>query len=787
MGKTRVIKKKRKRTAKRKTWKRQPFIRIGLYVLLGIICFPFLLVLSVNSGLFGKLPDKEQLQTIKNFEASEIYSADAVLLGRYYIQYRTELDYEQISPKVIKALVATEDVRFYQHHGIDYRSLVRVFFRTLLLEDRSGGGGSTITQQLVKNIYGRDNFTFFNIIITKIKEMLIARDLEKIYSKEEILTLYLNTVPFGENLFGIEAASQRFFQKRAIEVDQLEAATLVGMLKATSYYNPNNYPERAFGRRNLVLGQMYKAHMIEKPTLDSLAALPLVVNYRKIDQNDGLAPYFREYVRMLMKELLPKISDSLGHAYNLYTDGLKIHTTLDARLQSYAEKAVNRHMRNLQNSFDEHWNGRDKPWETDEEIMERALRKSQAYHQLNAYGLSEDSIRFLVNQKRKIEVYSWNGMETKQMSTMDSIRFYLKFLNTGMLSVDPGTGEIKSWVGGINFRFFKYDHVNKNAKRQVGSVFKPIVFAAALEKNISPCIYINAERTTFSENSTEYQPGNEDGNYEGKYSFEGALTESVNTVSVKILEKAGIETTVQLAHDMGIESNIPKVPSIALGTPSISLMEMVEAFCVFNNQGKKVKPFFITKIENNEGTVIWQNPRSAPKQVLTVSTAQMMLEMLKNVVNSGTAMRLRTTYKLPNDIAGKTGTTQSNADGWFMAITPKLVTGVWVGGEYPGIHFRTTALGQGANMALPIFALYQQQINGDVKFKNISHARFPSPPANILRDLDCDPFKEDMNIWESIFGKKDDRELRKYAKKPVPKKKEKGLFKGLRRLFTKEE
>jgi penicillin-binding protein 1A len=524
--------------------------------------------------------------------------------------------------------------------GIDYRSFIRVFFRTLLLEDRSGGGGSTITQQLVKNIYGRDNFTFFNIIITKIKEMLIARDLEKIYSKEEILTLYLNTVPFGENLFGIEAASQRYFQKRAIDVDQSEAATLVGMLKATSYYNPNNYPARAWGRRNLVLRQMYKADMIKKPVLDSLTALPLVVNYRKADQNDGLAPYFREFVRMQMKELLPKISDSLGHAYNLYTDGLKIHTTLDARLQGYAEKAVNRHMRNLQKLFDEHWNGRDKPWETDEEIMERALRKSQAYHQLNAYGLSEDSIRFLVNQKGKSRVYSWNGMETKQMSTMDSIRFYLKFLNTGMLSVDPGTGEIKAWVGGINFRFFKYDHVNKNAKRQVGSVFKPIVYAAALERNISPCVYIDAERTAFTENSKEYQPGNQDGNYDGKYSFEGALTESVNTVSVKILEKAGIESAVQLAHDMGIESNIPKVPSIALGTPSISLMEMVEAFCVFNNQGKKVKPFYITKIENNEGKVIWQNPKSAPKQVLTVSTAQMMIEMLKNVVNSGTAMRV---------------------------------------------------------------------------------------------------------------------------------------------------
>jgi penicillin-binding protein 1A len=744
------------------------------------------MLLSVKAGFFGKLPDKEQLSKIKNFEASEIYSADAVLLGRYFIQDRTELKYEQISESLIQALVATEDVRFYEHSGIDYKSYIRVFFRTFLLVDRDGGGGSTITQQLVKNIYGRRDFTYFNVLVTKIKEMLIASDLEKIYNKQEILTLYFNTVPFGENLFGVEVASQRFFQKRAKDVNIQEAATLIGMLKATSYYNPKNHPDRALGRRNVVLGQMHKAALLKKPELDSLSALPLEIKYKKTDQNEGLAPYFREYVRLQLKALLPQISDSLGMNYNLYTDGLKVHTTLDSRLQNFAEKAVNRHMRDLQKSFDEHWNGLNKPWENDEDIMEWALRQSQAYQHLKAYGIPEDSIKLLVNQKREMEIYSWNGKETKLMSTMDSIRFYLKFLNTGMLSLDAETGQIKAWVGGINFRFFKYDHVNKNSKRQVGSVFKPIVYAAALEQNISPCKYIDAEQEIYTENSKDWKPGNANSNYDGKYSLEGALTESVNTVSVKVLEQAGIETTVQLAHDMGIVSKIPKVPSIALGTPSISLIEMVEAFCVFNNQGRRVNPYFITKIENEDGVIIWQHPRSKPKQVLTVSTSQMMIEMLKNVVNSGTATRLRNTYKLTNDIAGKTGTTQSNADGWFMAITPKLVTGVWVGGEYPSIHFRSTSLGQGANMALPIYALYQQQINQDVSFKSISQARFPTPPAGILRELDCDPFKEDISFWESIFGKKEDREQRKYSKKPVPEKKEKGLFKNLKKLFKKE-
>ena len=318
------------------------------------------------------------------------------------------------------------------------------------------------------------------------------------------------------------------------------------------------------------------------------------------------------------------------------------------------------------------------------------------------------------------------------MSTMDSIRFYLKFLNTGLLSVDPADGAIKTWVGGINHRFFKYDHINENSKRQVGSIFKPIVYASALEQNVSPCDYIKAEQEIYKEKDREWKPGNADNDYEGKYSLEGALAESVNTVSVKVLEKAGIKNTIALARDMGISSDIPNVPSIALGTPSISLIEMVEAYCTFANAGKKINPYFITRIENRDGEVIYRHNEQESEQILTLKTSQMMIEMLKNVVNTGTAIRLRNTYKLPNDVAGKTGTTQSNADGWFMAMTPRLVTGVWVGGEYPSIHFRTTALGQGANMALPIYALFQQRVNRDASYKQIANARFPTPSSAIL-------------------------------------------------------
>jgi penicillin-binding protein 1A len=784
--------KTKKRAAKRKSSYKKPIIKIAIYLLAGIIIFPFIMLFSIKTGVIGKLPDKEQLAKIRNFDASEIYSADGELLGRYYVQNRTVVNYDEISEHVLAALVATEDVRFFSHHGIDYKSLVRVFFRTVLMGDRRGGGGSTITQQLAKNVYGRQQYPYFTILITKLREILIASELEDMYSKAEILELYLNTVPFGENIFGVEAASRRFFQKSSSNLNIQEAATIVGMLKANTYYNPKNHPDRSLGRRNVVLGLMAGNGSIRVDELDSLTAMPLQISYKREDQNTGAAPYFREYLRRHLKELLPKISDSLGRSYNLYTDGLKIYTTLDSRLQSYAEKAVNRHMRDLQNSFDDHWKGREKPWEADDNILEKILLQTSAYQSLQERAVSRDSIEMLIRQKREMEIYSWKGKESVQMSTMDSLLFYLKFLNTGVLSVEPASGQIKAWVGGINYRFFKYDHVNKNSKRQVGSIFKPIVYASALEQNISPCSYIDAEQKKFVENEEEWQPANADSNYDGKYSFEGALTESVNTVSVKVLEQAGIKTTVRLAHDLGIDSDIPEVPSIALGTPSISLTEMVHAFCVFTNQGKQVAPYFITKIEDGDGNIIWERQHTKPRQVLTSHTSQMMIEMLKTVVNEGTGMRLRNTYKLPNDIAGKTGTTQSNADGWFMAITPKLVTGVWVGGEYPSIHFRTTALGQGANMALPIYALYQQQINKDSKFRSVSQARFPTPPAGILSELDCDPFKEDVNFWESLFGTKEERDARReerktYSKKPVPKKKEKGFFKGLRRLFKKEE
>lgn len=791
--------KSKKRTSKKsskaiRTWG----IKLAIYLLIALISFPVLLLFSIKTGVIAKLPSKEQLSTIQNFDASKIYSADEILLGRYFIQNRTVLEYEQFSQHLIDALVATEDARFFEHHGIDFRSLMRVFFKTLLLGDKSSGGGSTITQQLAKNIYDRQEYPYFSMMITKFREMLIASELEDIYSKKEILTLYLNTVPFGEHIYGVEAAGQRFFQKSAKSLNIQESATLIGMLKANSYYNPKNNPERALGRRNVVLGQMAKATLIQDEDLDSLSALPLKLNYKKVDQNDGLATYFREHLRLELKKLIPQISDSLGESFNLYTDGLKIYTTLDSKLQTYAEKAVSMHMKELQKTFNAHWKDRNKPWENDDRIVDKALNQSFEYQRLKSSDISKDSIETLLNLKKEIDVYSWSGKETHQMSTMDSIKFYLNFLNTGFLSVDPYNGQIKAWVGGINHRFFKYDHVKKSTKRQVGSIFKPIVYASALEQNISPCKYIKAEQETYEENDKAWTPSNSGSEYDGKYSFEGALTESVNTVSVKVLEKAGIENTISLARNMGISSDIPKVPSIALGTPSISLMEMVEAYGTFVNKGKHMQPYFITHIENKKGEMIWEKQTPRAVQVMSLATSQMIIEMLKNVVNSGTAVRLRNRYNLHNDVAGKTGTTQSNADGWFMAMTPRLVTGVWVGGEYPSIHFRSTALGQGANMALPIYAIYQQQINRDGDFRQISKAQFPIPPASVRRELDCDPFREDANFWKNLFKSKNKGEVQSISMQPIPEKEdetskekdeevEKGLFKGIKKFFKRKK
>ncbi len=692
-------------------------IAAGLFII-GLFAF----FLSIRAGMFGPLPSGDALLHIDNFNASEVYSYDSILIGKYYIENRTNTTFENISPYIKDALVATEDARFYEHHGVDYRSLMRVVFKSILLQNESSGGGSTISQQLAKNLFPRQQYMLFTMPINKVREAIIASRLEEQYSKEDLLTLYLNTVPFGGNVFGIEAATKRFFNKSSREIQPEEAAVLVGMLKATTSYNPRLYPERAKARRNVVLSQMAKYGYLPADKADSVKALPLTLNYYYVTHNDGLAPYFREKLRHELDRWFRDHPKEDGSTYNLYTDGLKIYTTLDARVQAMAEKAVDQHMKELQTTFFQHWKGR-KPWGENNEILKRAMRRSSRYKSLLADGKTAEEIAKIFQEPVPMSVFSWEGEEEKVMSPMDSIAYYEMFLNAGFLAARPDNGHIKAWVGGINHKYFKYDHVI--ATRQVGSTFKPIVYAAALENGEDPCEYITNEQRTYEEYDN-WSPRNAEDDYEGSYSMEGAMSKSLNTISVELMMRTGIDKVVDLAHRMGIRSKIPEQPSIALGTADLSLYEMLSVYTTIVNHGTYVKPVYLLSVEDRSGKVLFDfYEKPEVERALDRETADMMIEMLKSVADSGTARRLRFRYGLTNDIIGKTGTTQAQTDGWFIGATPALVAGAWVGGEDPQVRFRSLTLGQGGNTALPIWGLFMQQFNKEKSLQKVAFARFP--------------------------------------------------------------
>lgn len=751
----------------------------------------FLLLLAIPVSIFmyvyleipAPIPNKEALQNIENPEASIVYDANGERIGKFFIYERTSIGMGNVSPHVIHALIATEDARFYEHNGVDYRSLMRVFFKTILLGDESAGGGSTISQQLAKNLYPRGDYRFMSLAVNKIREMIIATRLESIYSKEEILNLYLNTVPFSDNVFGIEAASAHFFSKKSIDLQVHEAALLVGSLKGNSLYNPRTNPEAALKRRDIVMHLMFNEGYITGQDLEIYTHKPISLKLTTVKQQ-RFAEYFLDRISIEAKKIL-SAQHTEESEYNLYTDGLRIYTTLDKTMQRYAESALKRNMKKLQGDFNSHWKSR-KPWDKNELILKRAVMATPQYKALKQEGVPESEIRSKLAEKRKMEVFTWNGPKEVEFSTLDSVKHYLMILHAGLLAVDPHTGYVKAWVGGINHQFFKYDHVNIHTKRQVGSTFKPFVYATALEEGISPCQYYKASQETFVENTREWKPSNADDSYEGKYSMEGALQNSVNTISVKILEDVGVEKVIDNCKALGIESHIPPYPSIALGTPSISLFEMAGAYSVFANGGKVVEPVFLLKIEDRQGNVLWEAEENEPQKVLSKETAMVMVEMMKGVVNEGTAVRLRKRYGLTNDFAGKTGTTQNNADGWFMGYLPDLVVGVWVGADNPAIHFRTTALGQGANTALPIFAGFFRDLNKDADYNYITRERFAPLPEDLREKLDCDPFKEEFNFFEFLFGKKKDNKDQEGQIKENGESKP-GFFKRIGRIFKKKD
>ncbi|HHH49573.1 MAG TPA: penicillin-binding protein [Saprospiraceae bacterium] len=721
---------------------------LGAFLAMGFfgVLFFFLLV---RFGALGKLPTTKDLKDIQNYTASEVYSEDGVLLGKYFIENRTNVNYDDISPNIINALVATEDARFFEHEGIDMRAWFRVFFKTVLMRDHSGGGGSTLSQQLAKNLYPREDYRFLEMPINKMREMIIARRLEKIYSKDDLLKLYLNTVPFSRNIYGVQVAAQQFFNTSAKDIKQEEAAVLVGMLKGNTIYDPVNHPERSRKRRNTVLAQMQKYNYLSKAKADSLKALDLIVNYKKENNNEGLATYFRAHIRSELIEKLKALKKPDGSDYNLYTDGLKIYTTIDSKMQSYAELAVKESMSKLQKDFDAHWKGR-KIWGS-EKIIKDLVKKSDRYKKLKKAGQSEAQIKKNFDTKIPMAVFTWKGEQEKEMSPLDSIKYYFSMLNTGFLAMEPETGKIKAWVGGIDHSHFKYDHVK--ARRQVGSTFKPIVYARALESGIQPCDYIDNHLVIYSEYD-DWKPENSDGKYGGVYSMEGALTKSVNSVAVNLIMRAGVDSVRMLAEQMGITSEIPEVPAIALGAVDVSLYDMIKVYGTLANRGLRPEPIYITKIETADGKELasYDNHPRAFEEVLSSQSADMMIQMMESVVDSGTARRLRYLYKLPNDIAGKTGTTQSQADGWFVGFTPHLVAGAWVGGEYPTVRFRSIRLGQGANTALPIWAKFMQQVNEDSRFKKMQRDTFTGPSEDVARLLDCAPYLDERPLLvEDVF------------------------------------
>ncbi len=718
-----------------------------------------LLLFLIVQAIFWSVPSVRELRNVQTEHASEIYSADSVLLGRYFNENRTVVEYDQIPQHVIDALVATEDERFYQHSGVDFRSWGRVFYRTILQGDESGGGGSTLSQQLAKNLFKRRPYRVLSIVRNKLREVAIAIRLERAYTKEEILALYLNTVPFSENVFGIDVAARRFFSKTPKELTIEEGAALIGTLKATTYFNPVKFPDRVTERRNVVLGQMVKNNYLFAAVRDSLQRLPLQLHYNPVVNNSGLAPYFREFLRQELNELLKNYKKTNGETYDIYKDGLRIYTTLDTRMQRMAEEAVQEHFTQMQRTFEDHWRGQ-KPW-GDDAVIENLMKQSDRYKKLKARGASDAKIKEVFDTKIPMTVFSWEGDKEVEMSPLDSIKYYFCIMQVGFLAMEPYTGHIRAWVGGVDFDYFKYDHVK--AKRQVGSAFKPIVYTEALRQGVNPCEQIPNELILYHEyakgdwavktwrredpdphiapdgtDEDDWLPQNADGKYGGSYSMEGALTNSVNTVTVKLIMQAGVQNVINLARQMGItKSEIPTEPSIALGSAGISLYEMVTAFSVLASRGQKVRPSAIRRIETSDGKVLASFEVTPKEQVIDTVYADMITKMMQSVTTYGTASRIRWKYGLLNPLAGKTGTSQHHADGWFIGYIPNLVAGAWVGGDSPLVRFRNYQNGQGAATALPVWALFMKRVLDDPAFAEWKNAEFPKLSPEISQKLNC--------------------------------------------------
>ncbi|MCC6722456.1 MAG: transglycosylase domain-containing protein [Bacteroidia bacterium] len=716
--------------------------KLWIYFFFGILLF-IAFILLVKTGLLGKMPDIDELENPKSNLASEVYSSDKVLLGKYYYENRANCDFKDLPSNLVNALIATEDVRFYKHSGIDIKALSRAVI--FLGKD---GGASTITQQLAKNLFHNRSSFILTRILQKVKEMIIAIELERQYTKEEIISLYFNTVPFGGNSYGIKTASKTFFNKKPIDLTAEEAALLVGMLKGSTLYNPVRNPEKSVKRRNVVLNQMYKYNFISSEEYEKYSNIPLKLNISVQNHNEGIAPYFRDFLREFLSEWCK------SRNLNIYRDGLKIYTTINSKMQLYAERAVNKHISQLQKEFFNEWKGQNpwrlekESWKEDPDYLWKNLKKTGKFNYLNKkYDGNRDSIMYWLRKKENKNIFTWRGELDTMMSTIDSLKYYKSLLHTGMMSMDPNTGEIKAWVGGINFKNFQYDHVNTSANRQVGSTFKPFVYALAVDNDLSPCFVAPTAPVTFKLPEGGYwTPKNSIKLKSTHVNLYQGLKLSINTVTAFLMKKLGEKSPYSVrtfVGKMGVDSSkIKPYPSICLGSMDLSVYEMVGAYSSFANEGEWIEPIFITRIEDKYGNVIEE---FAPRrnEVMRKQTAYAMCKMMElTTLPGGTASRMRSTYGIPYEIpiAGKTGTTQNNSDGWFIGVTPDLVTGVWVGCEDRQVHFRSTALGQGGHMAMPVFAYYMKDIYNDRSLP-VSKSAFKKPNIEFTIELDCENYE----------------------------------------------
>lgn len=721
----------------------------------------------VSMDVLGKLPDFDEVENPNTNLASLVYSSDGKILGTYYRENRTLVEYEDLSPHLIYGLIATEDQRFYDHSGIDFRSLSRA-----IIKMGKSGGASTITQQLAKMLFTeRPSRDVFTRIQQKMKEWVIALRLERHYTKDEILTMYFNRFDFLYQAVGIKSASFIYFGKYPNELNVQEAAMLVAMAKNPSLYNPKRFPDRALERRNLVLGLMSEYGVLGELEADSIKELPIDLSFTSVsDHNEGVAPYFREHLRQELLEWSKNHKKADGSPYDIYEDGLQIHTTIDSRMQKYAEQAVATHLKNLQRIFYiEQKRNPTAPFvdisdEAIEKIYLTSIYRSDRYKSMMGRNIERPKIfQYFQNNENKMKVFSWKGEIDTVMTPMDSIRYYKHILESGMMAMDPTTGQVKVWVGGINHKYFKFDHVH-HGKRQVGSTFKPFVYTAAIDQlNLSPCHRLPNTNVTFSAQDwgipLDWTPKNANDKYGGMMSLSQALATSTNVITARLVKEIGAMNPIQsIVKQMGVSTYIPPVPAICLGVTDISVYEMVSAYSTFANRGVYTSPIIIDRIESKDGQVITSFVPQT-RDVLTEEKAYVMLKLMERVTEYGTGVRLKISgnqyprncvtgfpYKFTNPIAGKTGTTQNHSDGWFIGMVPNLATGVWVGGQERSVHFKSVTYGQGATMALPIWALFMKACYEDPTL-NVSKGHFRKP-SRLSISLDCSRNSE----FSSNFG-----------------------------------